>query len=48
MLKLSSVEHILAFGIIVWIWNRLGLPERVTLIGNIGAIVLLFVVVFLL
>lgn len=43
-----TVEHILAFGIIVWIWNHLGLSPKATLIGNIVAIILLIFLVFVL
>lgn len=43
-----AVEQILAFGIIVWIWNHLGLSPKATLIGNIVAIILLVILVFIL
>jgi hypothetical protein len=43
-----DVEKILAFGIIVWIWNHLGLSPKATLIGNIVAIILLVILVFIL
>jgi hypothetical protein len=43
-----AVEQILAFGIIVWIWNHLGLSPKATLIGNVVAIILLVILVFIL
>jgi hypothetical protein len=42
-----TVEQIIAFGIIVWIWNHLGLSVKTTLIGNIVAIILLVFLVFI-
>lgn len=41
-----TVEKVLAFGILVWLWNRLGLSDRATLVGNIVAMILLIVFVF--
>lgn len=35
MLNHWNVEQAVALGILVWIWNRLGLSDRATLIGNI-------------
>lgn len=43
-----DIVEVVAFGIIVWIWNHLGLPERVALIGNVVAAILLVVAVFVL
>jgi hypothetical protein len=43
-----DTDRILAFGIIVWIWNHLGLSPKATLIGNIVAIILLIILVFFL
>jgi hypothetical protein len=42
-----GVEQILCFGIIVWIWNHLGLSAKATLIGNVVAIILLVFLVFI-
>jgi hypothetical protein len=43
-----DVEKVLAFGIIVYIWNHLGLGEKPTLIGNIVGIILLVILMFIL
>lgn len=43
-----GLEKIVAFGIIVWIWNKLGLSPKATLIGNIVAVILLIIAVFFL
>ena len=47
MLQHWNVEMVLATGILVYIWNRLGLSDRAVLIGNIVAAIVLIVFVFI-
>lgn len=41
-----TIEKIIAFGLLIYAWNHLGLSPKATLIGNIIAAALLIIFVW--